>query len=176
MILEAIARLISGAAAHNTIASRTVEITFQKSPGIPDDDARGIAGLEWRVTSGGTEIQTGRTEDDGIVHVEVRGNAQSVLEVLYGGATVAQYTIVLREGGYEADTELIGTQRRLRQLGYQLGTAGASQDGIDGSMGRKTDKAVQDFQIDSGLAFDSVIGAGTRDRLNDEVGGSAETA
>jgi len=41
-------------------------------------------------------------------------------------------------------------------------------------MGRHTDKAIQDFQIDAGLEFDSIAGDGTRRELNDAVGGSAQ--
>lgn len=171
---DAIARQVTDSESHNTLASRTVEITFQRSPGNPEEDTRGIAGIQWRVMSDGVEVQSGTTEEDGIVHVEIRGSAATVLELIHEGIAVSQYQITIREGGYEPDAQLIGVQRRLRQLGYQLGHHGESADGIDGEMGRKTDAAIQDFQIDQHMEFDSVIGDRTKSALNDEVGGSAE--
>ena len=173
MILDAIARLIRDAAAHNTLAVRTVEVYFQKSPGVDEGDSRGIPGLEYIVTTDGRQTQSGTTEDDGIVRVQVRPGSETILQIMVSGAPVSQYRVTARDG-LEADTELIGIQRRLRTLGYQLGTVGDTRDGCDGSMGRRTDKAIQDFQIDAGQAFDSVIGDGTKSALNDAVGGSAQ--
>lgn len=170
---EAIARLVEDSDAHNTIASRTIEVFFQRSAGVATNDVRGIVGLQWRVMSDGVEVQTGTTEDDGLVEVEIRGSTETILQLLHEGTVVSEYPITINESGYEPDTELIGIQRRLRQIGYQLGWQGDQLDGIDGEMRIETDRAIQDFQIDKGLEFDSIVGRRTRGALNREVGGSA---
>lgn len=174
MILEHIARLIHEAAGHNTLNVRTMELFFQKSPGVPEGDDRGIPGLEYRVMIDGRQTQSGTTGDDGLIAVQCRPNAETVLELLVAGSPVAQYRLTFRDAPFEPATQVIGWQRRLRTLGYQLGPAGETRDGVDGSMGRRTDKAIQDFQLDAGLTFDSVVGEGTRNAMNDAVGGSAE--
>jgi hypothetical protein len=175
MIFEHIARLFHGASAHNTLNIRTMELYFQKSPGVPEGDSRGISGLEYRVLTDGRETQSGTTEDDGLIAVQCRPNTETVLELLVSGSPVAQYRLTFRDEPFEPAGELIGVQRRLRTLGYQLGTSGPTRDGVDGTMGRRTDKAIQDFQIDAGLSFDSVVGDQTRRALNDAVGGSAQS-
>lgn len=172
--LSYIARLIRDATAHNTINVRTAEIYFQKSPGNSTGDTRGIEGLTYRVMSGGVEIQSGTTTDDGLISVSIRGNDPSIVEILHNGQVMSQYQVRLRDDALEADTTLIGVQRRLRQLGYQLGSAGATNDGVDGQMGVRTDRAIQQFQADQGRDFDSVVGGQTRSDLNDEFGGSAQ--
>ena len=147
MILDSIARLVRDSLAHNTLNVRTIEVFFQKSAGVDEGDDRGITGLEYRVMSGGREVLSGTTEDDGKVAVPLRPGADTILELLVDGNAVSQYRITARDDALEPDTEIIGWQRRLRQLGYQLGTVGATRDGVDGSMGRRTDKAIQDFQV-----------------------------
>jgi hypothetical protein len=174
MILDRIARLVADALGFNTLNVRTIEVYFQKSPGVDQGDNRGIENLEYRVTVNGQETQSGRTAADGLVAVQVRPGVEAVLELLHAGATVAQYRVVARDDAFEADTTIAGVQRRLRTLGYHLGRGGDTNDGVDGTMGHHTDNAILDFQIDSGQVFDSVVGQHTRDALNDEVGGSAE--
>ena len=173
---SAISRLFSSSPAHNTIVVRTVEVYLQRSPSNSesDTDIRGVEALTWRVTSGGTEIQSGTTEDSGLIEVQVRGAVDSILELTHEGTTVAQYRVRIRDTGYEPDTELAGVQRRLMQLGYHVGHESDDGDGVDGDMGRKTDKAIMDFQVDEKIDIDGVIGSDVRTRLNDQCGGSAE--
>jgi hypothetical protein len=173
MILEAISRLINGGGGHNTLDVRTIEVYFQKSAGVDEGDSRGIEGLEYRIVSGGLQTQSGRTAADGIVRALLRPGVDSTLELLFNGNLVAQYRLSLRDA-LEPDTELTGIQRRLRTLGYQLGHEGDTADGCDGQMSPRTDKAILDFQIDAGLAFDSIVGDNTRSALNQAVGGSAQ--
>ncbi|MEZ6234614.1 MAG: peptidoglycan-binding domain-containing protein [Phycisphaerales bacterium] len=173
-ILNSIARLHSGSSSHNTFNIRTIEIFLQKSAGVDEGDDRGIEGLAYRVTSDGNDVLRGTTEADGKIAVPFRPNTAMVLELLHEGNPVARYNLHINQNPFEPDSELIGLQRRFRQLGYQLGNAGDARDGIDGEMGRRTDKAIQDFQIDAGLAFDSVAGDNTKAALNDAVGGSAQ--
>lgn len=178
MILDEVARLLHDAAdaIHNTLNLRTIEVYFQTSPGVAEDTPRGITGLEYRVTLDGVETQTGTTSDDGLVTVALRPGVACVLELMFGGAAVAQYNLTVRDDPLEPDTGVLGQQRRLRTLGYQLGRGGSTNDGCDGDMGHHTDKAIQDFQIDAGLAFDSEVGPNTRRELNDAMGGSAQGA
>jgi len=169
---DEIARLTSDSTFHNTVNIRTVEIYFQKSPGKPASDVRGIEGLDFRVMSEGREIQSGRTGADGKMEVRVRG-AESTLQLMFNGSSVAEYRITIRDEDWEGSTTIIGVQRRLRALGYQLGHAGEGGDGIDGDLGSKTDKAILDYQIDNNLTADGKVGAQTRNSLNSAVGGSA---
>lgn len=172
-IFTRIARLVRSSTAHNTVNVRTAEVFFQKSPGKPSGDTRGITGLAFRVMSGGVEIQSGTTGADGKVTVMIRGTAPSIVQWLHNGAVVSEFEVKLRDSAYEADTTLIGFQRRLRQLGYQLGSTGLGHDGVDGRMGPKTDRAIQMFQADSGRTFDSTRSAQTVTDLNTACGGTA---
>lgn len=52
-------------------------------------------------------------------------------------------------------------QRRLAKLGYDLGTFGASGDGIDGKYGKVTAAAVKKFQADNGLPVTGRVDMGT---------------
>lgn len=168
-----LARLLSSSGAHNTINLPTAEIFFQKSPGPAEGDARGIEGLDFQVVHGGRVVQSGQTGSDGHILMRVHGGTSRV-ELTFDGQPVAQYTFTVRDDPFEAATEITGVQRRLRSLGYHLGHAGTDSDGIDGTVGAQTDKAILDFQIDQGLAFDGKVGRQTRDKLNDVVGGSAQ--
>src|SRR5574341_1112706 len=63
-------------------------------------------------------------------------------------------------------------QKMLRTLGYDIGTSGANNDGIDGKFGDNTEKAVIKFQeeIDdwagNSLKVDGLVGPRTSDALN----------
>ena len=151
--------------------TKLVDGFFQKCPGFGGGDGRGIGGLEYRVLSGGSVVQTGKTSEDGKVTVSV-SDGPSELQILWEGKAVASYLIQTRDEEWEPNNSVIGVQRRLRTLGYQLGHSGEGNDGIDGVIGGKTDKAIQDFQIDSGLLFDGLVGPETRSKLDQEVGGS----
>jgi len=168
--MKYVSRLVRTAAYSNLLNVRLVEVLFQKSPGR--GAGRGIGGLEYQVLSAGTVVQTGTTGDDGKIRVPISGGTPSELQIMSGGNAVARYTVGIRDDAWEANTTVNGVQRRLRALGYQLGSAGAGGDGIDGDVGSRTDRAIQDFQIDKGLAFDSLVGNNTRTKLDQEVGGS----
>jgi peptidoglycan hydrolase-like protein with peptidoglycan-binding domain len=167
-----VARLNSESTAHDTVNTRTVEIYFHQSPGWPDGDNRGIEGMEYQVLSEGSVTQSGRTGRDGKIEMSIRGN-ESTLQLMFNGASVAEYRIAIRDEDWEAPTTIIGVQRRLRALGYHLGHTGDESDGIDGDLRDKTDKAILDFQIDSNLTSDGEVGNQTRNSLNNAVGGSA---
>ena len=42
-------------------------------------------------------------------------------------------------------------QKRLKELGYDLGTSGSNKDGVDGDYGSKTREAVREFQRQYGF-------------------------
>lgn len=172
-LMTRIARLFNGATPFNTLNTRTIELTFQKCPGVSTGDDRGIVGLNYRVTSDGQEVARGTTAQDGKIDVPFRPNTSMVLEILHAGAAVASYQLAINDNPFEAGNTFLGVQRRLRQLGYQLGNDGPARDGVDGRMGPRTDKAIQDFQVDSGMVFDSIAAEGTQRALSDAVGGSA---
>ncbi len=59
-------------------------------------------------------------------------------------------------------------QKELRALGYDLGTGGPNEDGVDGEFGSKTKKAVEKFQKANGLKEDGKIGPQTGAMLNEK--------
>ena len=79
-------------------------------------------------------------------------------------------------GGDRAD--LVTTiQRMLQIIGYDLGTSGPDEDGVDGQYGDTTEKAVTQFQTDSKqwdgnpLKVDGMVGPETSDALNRKMVG-----
>lgn len=172
-LITFLSRLVRGSTAHNTLDSRTIEVFFNKSPAWPEGDDRGIEQLDYEIVAGGATVRSGTTDADGRIEVPVTGG-QAELRLKFGGNPVATYQLNLRDDALEADDTITGVQRRLRILGYHLGHAGDDQDGVDGDLGRKTDKAILDFQIDNQLAIDGAVGHNTRNKLNDIVGGSAQ--
>ncbi|MBN2492231.1 MAG: peptidoglycan-binding protein [Planctomycetes bacterium] len=165
-----VSRLVRSASYSNLLNVRLVEVFFQTSPGRDRDE--GIGGLEYQVLSGGAVVQSGSTGDNGRIPVPVAGGTPSELQLMSGGTAVARYSIGIRDDAWEANNTILGVQRRLRLLGYHLGHDGDDHDGIDGAIGSKTDKAIQDFQIDQALAFDSLVGDDTKSNLDLAVGGS----
>lgn len=67
--------------------------------------------------------------------------------------------------------QLVGQQRRLRLLGYQLGHDGGDGDGIDNALGYRAERSILDFQAGSGLQIDAVVGPSTRNKLKTVAGG-----
>jgi putative peptidoglycan binding protein len=169
-----ISRLVRDSIAHNTLDSRTIEVFFHKSPAWSEGDNRGIEHLDYEIVAGGVTIQSGSTDSSGRIEVPITGG-QAELRLTFGGNPVATYQFSTRDDTFEAGNTIAGVQRRLRTLGYHLGHAGSNADGIDGNLGGKTDAAILDFQIDNQLQIDGVVGTNTLGKLNDIVGGSAET-
>jgi hypothetical protein len=163
-----ISRLVSDAAAHNTLNTPTVPIIFQRAPGVASGNDRGINSMEFRVLSGGSVIQTGRTPADGRIVVRAPGG-RATLEILHDGNTVATYDVRIRSEPLEADNTIAGVQRRLRMLGHQLGHDGSDADGITSDITQATDRAILDFQIDEKLAFDGHASGTTTANLNTAV-------
>lgn len=123
-----VARGVDGAQPFNTIDMKTVKLFFQKSPGKPKGDARGIARLDFRVLAGGL-TRTGRTPKTGEVQALLHAGKGQV-ELLVGSVAVATYDITADFGPLAPAAELLGQQQRLRHLGYQLGHGGTNEDGV----------------------------------------------
>ncbi|MCL4221619.1 MAG: peptidoglycan-binding protein [Phycisphaerales bacterium] len=167
-VVSFISRLVQSATAHNTINLPTVPVTFQRSPGVPTANERGISDMDFRVTSLGFVLQTGRTPANGRIDVRLVGG-RATLQLLHNGNPVAEYDIRVHTAAVEPDSTINGIQRRLRMLGYQLGHEGAGKDGITNTITKLTDRAIQDFQIDQKVAFDGKVDAGTTTKINDAV-------
>lgn len=157
----------SDVAAANTLGTRTVDVYLQRSPQRPggSDPARGIESLSWRVMSAGVSIATGRTTADGKVTVPIRNGQPSLLQLLVGGNPVATYTITERTAPAEAATSLSGRQRRLRSMGYHLGSAD-----VDGLMGPSTDRSTLEFQGDQSLDMTGVIDSSVQTQITTRAG------
>ena len=69
--------------------------------------------------------------------------------------------IVAQVGGGNIST----IQKKLKELGYNLGSSGPNQDGIDSVYGRQTKLAVQDFQRKNKLNPDGIVGPLTASKL-----------
>ncbi|MBL4845820.1 MAG: peptidoglycan-binding protein [Planctomycetes bacterium] len=154
-----------GEAKHEVeVKKRVVEVHLQRSPGPADD--RGIEGLAFRVEAEGEELQTGTTPADGKIEVQLVGD-QTTLTLLFEDAPVATYRVTQRTGDAEEVTLAAGQQRRLRALGYPLGTSGAEENGVDGVVGPRTERAILEFQADSELLVDGIVGSKTQGALDE---------
>jgi hypothetical protein len=168
MIVEAIARLIAGVVAHNTVNTRTVSIFFQKFPGI--SSTSGIAGLDFRVLNAdGTVAQQGRTAANGLIRVRLGPLNTQKLEIL--GSV---YDITLLGRPLHPREELRGVQERLNMLGYNAGTLRADNQRADlvdanNRMGlndnAQTERAILNFQADNALFADAMVGPNTQTKL-----------
>jgi hypothetical protein len=143
-----VARQPSDGSAHNVVAMRTVEIWFQKSPGAPGTEHREITDLVYRI-QGQTRV---RTATGGKVVFRAPAGAATI-ELIFNNRVVATYTVTTSDAAIPAVTTVTGLQRRLRMLGYHLGHAGPLQNGVDGSLGSKSERSILDYQADKGFAI-----------------------
>lgn len=144
-----------------------VKIRFQIAPGTGSN--LGIAGVDFRILSGGTEIANGQTNADGEVEVPLQ-------PLLTGEVTVrifeSDFDLTLH-AGLQAVTTRAGQQKRYDILGYmtgyQLGTVGnaAPDDGTDGT---KTQQSIMNVQTDGNLSIDGTVGNATRTDLTTKAG------
>lgn len=164
---DPVSRSSGTAAAPNTVVTRTVEVYLQMSPQTPAGGAtaRGINQLDWRVVSGGSVIASGQTTADGKVIVPLRNAAPSQLQLLFNGHRVATYTITERTAAAEAVTTLQGQQRRLRSMGYHLGSGA-----VDGQLGPMTDRAILELQGDEAADMTGVVSAANQTSLTNRSG------
>ena len=142
MTTAAVSRLALESALFNTINVVTVTVFFQKSPGKPKADKRGIDALAFRVTNDGKVVQTGKTGADGKIDVRVSGGKATV-ELLHNNEPVSIYEVIVddsafdpveKQTGKEPALRHVGIQQRLRHLGYQVGRGGPDDDGVAASV------------------------------------------
>lgn len=173
--------------AKGRLAAKTVDLYFQRSPGNPGAEDRGIEGLKVRVlgerwtgenettdVDGRVVVKEETTDADGHVAVEFPDPAEEgkkkekvelTVQLLYEGRVVSTYKIERRREEFEPVDKVSGQQRRLRILGYQLGHYGEEGYGVDGVMGRKTDRSILEFQADQEIKFDGIVGPDTKNKL-----------
>ncbi len=132
MSVHPVSRAVSGSTVHNTINIPTVRIFFQKSPGKPSSDARGIVGLECRILHDGVAVRSVATAKNGLIEVPLSNNV-ATLQVLDKGEPVVEYEIARDDAPFDPVDTLLGQQQRLRHLGYQLGHGGPDEDGVSAS-------------------------------------------
>jgi hypothetical protein len=188
-----VARLTSSATAFNTLnLPPAIPVHFHRSPDFPSGP-RGIAGLEFQVVVAGALISQGTTGADGRIDVRVPPGGSATLQLLSGGAVVAEYEVTIdssplsdlnagdaildpgsaAQAANEATNavSIRGTQERLRMLGYQIGHGGPEGTGVSGVMTIEWERAVLDFQADQNLLADAKIGAQTKNALRTRAGG-----
>jgi|688.fasta_scaffold53096_6 hypothetical protein len=62
--------------------------------------------------------------------------------------------------------EIKSVQQRLVNLGYNIGVSGPKKDGVDGRIGRRTRKAIRDFQIQNKLKPTGILDQLTQNALS----------
>ena len=157
-----VSKAASGTGHGNTITLTTVKIMFQVFPGIKGTDAqRGIAGVPYTLsTDGGKTVLNAsafKTTADGGVILFVPSNTPAILKIFDTEYHLSALSSI------EPQTNNKGVQRRLTLLGYELGD-------VDGSLGKKSDRALLNVQADSNLNADGSIDAFTRSRLVTDFG------
>lgn len=160
--MAVVSKAASGTGHGNTITLTTVKIVFQVFPGIKGtNDQRGIAGVPYTLSlDGGVSTVSGaamKTPVDGGVTLFVPSNTPAKLFIFD-----TEYDITALSS-IEAPATNKGAQRRLTLLGYELG-------GVDGGIGKKSDRAILNFQADSNLNADGRIDAFTRNQLVADFG------
>ncbi len=162
-------RLHDASTAHNVVVMKTVELYFQKSPGMDTGDHRQIRNLRYQVRREGIIVQAARMAADGQIKLRCPPGVTTI-ELMAANRVVAKYDITFTDAAIPAVATPRGQQRRLRMLGYHLGHAGLFRDGVDGTVGAKTERAILDYQADKGLAILGKSDAATQSGLTNDVG------
>lgn len=149
------------------ITRDVVKIRFQIAPGT--GAGLGIADVDYKILSGGTEIVSGKTTADGEVEIPLQ-------PLLTGAVTVkifdTDYNVTLHKG-LEAVTTLKGQQKRIDILGYMTGYQRdpiANDVPDDGTDGARTQQSIMNVQTDGNLTIDGDIGNQTRTELTTKAG------
>lgn len=155
---------------NNVLNSRVVPILFHKSPGNNVGTDRAIPGINWQVQAQGFVIQNGVTTANGRIDMTVRGGS-SMLQLLEGGAVIAEYDVSVDPAPLAAVATLQGQKQRLRLLGYQIGRGGPDQNGVDATANvMEVERSVLDFQADESQYDDAVVIAATQNQLTARAG------
>ncbi|MFT6908785.1 MAG: hypothetical protein ACJAS1_005489 [Oleiphilaceae bacterium] len=165
LIQPRFARSITAEASRNALTLRRVKIRFQFAGGA--DDTLGIEGARWTLTSGKSQVGTGRTAANGEVSFLMSSSETLVLQIFGTQYNVSLHALL------QAVTELSGQQKRLDGLGYMAGyqsTPIGDDEPDDGDDGARTRQATLNLQTDSAMAMDSVMGQRTRQKLEETFG------
>jgi hypothetical protein len=117
-------------------------------------EGKPIAGEAYRVLAPG-EVLTGTTDGDGLVDVKVRAFVSRV-EILLEKRR-ERYSVEV--GGLDPKDDISGVQKRLRNLGFYLGT-------ITGALDASTQEAIKRFQTAHGLEASGELDEATRKELS----------
>ncbi len=166
--MSSVSRLTNLIDFFNTLNTRTARIVFQKSPGKKGSDKRGIKDLDFQVVKNGAVIQTGQAAD-GVIDMLVRGGS-STLQIMVNGNPVAEYEVSIRTAAVEANTQLVGRQKRLRMLGYHVGHDGPDGNGVGAPFNVEMDRSVLEFQGDKDKKMDGTLDAATAGDLAADAG------
>jgi hypothetical protein len=153
-------RAASGTETSSAIVLIQLEIYFQVYPGTSTRDGTdiGIANQPYQITLSNGSSSSGQTDADGKVLITVPPGVSARLHIFN-----TNYDVSAR-GTLEPITQLAGVQRRLQMVGYELG-----EHGVDGDIGKNTERAVLDLQYDAALninARGAAINRQTRDMLS----------
>lgn len=153
-------RAASGTETSSAIVLIQLEIYFQVYPGTSTRDGTdiGIANQPYQITLSNGSSSSGQTDADGKVLITVPPGVSARLRIFN-----TNYDVSAR-GTLEPITQLAGVQRRLQMVGYELG-----EHGVDGDIGKNTERAVLDLQYDAALninARGAAINRQTRDMLS----------
>jgi Putative peptidoglycan binding domain len=153
-----VSRSATGTGHGNLIIPFLIQVKFQVFPGVKGTDAqRGIPDIPYSFKSGNSAPVNGKTTaDGGIILYGVIGE-KVVLTIFETDYLINVLTTI------EAPTTPKGRQRRLSLLGYELG-------GIDGSLAKKSDRAILNYQADSNLNADGTVDNITQTELVKDFG------
>lgn len=119
---------------------------------LRDDDDAPIADEPWVLHIRGIDDQSGTTAANGLVEAKVPVSVRKgILEAL-GDEFILQF------GQLNPVARVTGVQQRLNNLGYPAGA-------VDGDVGKKTRKALLDFQVKEGLETTGDPDEDTRKKL-----------
>lgn len=158
-----VSRLVRTHQAYNTINVPTVKVYVQRFPGRPEQDNRGVASLDYRITCDDVTVRQAQTPATG--EIEVR---------LPPGMRISVHTLgseyrISRLAALHPGTEHRGVQQRLQMLGYHVGALHGNADPASDYVNpdADTEHAMLDFQCDSNLFPDAMFGTRSQAALSD---------
>lgn len=138
--------------------------------------------------AGGTTSSSGTKTNTSTVSNTQKSTSTNTTQQAKQGtvSTDTNYTGYTYTGGTTQQgskgSNVTAIQNALNYLGgYDLGTFGASGNGVDGTFGAKTTEAIKQFQRENGLVVDGIVGAKTGAKLQEAVnnkmsgGGTTQT-
>lgn len=156
------ARLVREAtAAYNAINVPSVLVFIHRCPGLPRNQNRGVQGLQFRITTDGIEVSTGRTPASGEIRIRLPAGRRTILHVMG-----TEYEMS-RLANLHPNTEYRGVQQRLEMIGHHVGTLHGDNRRADTYNNPSSDieLSILDFQADNNLFTDGNFGPNSQARL-----------